>query len=241
VLPKGAAHLIAGLPPARGRVFSDIDILLPLDRLADAEAGLRLQGWSTMHHDAYDQRYYWQWMHELPPLRHSARMSVLDVHHAILPRTARPRPDSAKLLGTSVPVAGEPRPRVLCTIDMVLHTATHLLHNEEVSQELRDLAGLDALLRHFGVDADFWRELPPVVPPRWILRGRFFYGVRYAARFFGTPVSGSLWPALGAGVPSRARVQLMDVLYERALDPVASLDAGIATSLSRHALYVRGH
>jgi len=240
VLLKGAAYLIAGLPPARGRVFSDIDILLPFDRLADAEAELRLHGWSTTHHDAYDQRYYRQWMHELPPLRHGARMSVLDVHHAILPRTARLKPDSAKLLAASVPIAGESRLRVLCPIDMVVHSATHLLHNEELSQGLRDLADLDALLRHFGADASFWRELPRRAVELDLSRP-LFYGLRYAVRFFGTPIPENLWRALGVGVPSRVLVSLMDALYERALDPVAALDAGIATSMARQALYVRGH
>ena len=68
VLLKGAAYLMAGLPAARGRVFSDVDILVPVARLAEVENALMLHGWSTTHHNAYDQRYYRQWMHELPPL-----------------------------------------------------------------------------------------------------------------------------------------------------------------------------
>ena len=34
-------------------------------------------GWATTHHSPYDQRYYRTWMHELPPLRHAVRGSIL--------------------------------------------------------------------------------------------------------------------------------------------------------------------
>ena len=44
---------------------------------------------ATTHHSAYDQRYYREWMHELPPLLHVRRQTALDVHHAIAPETAR--------------------------------------------------------------------------------------------------------------------------------------------------------
>ena len=49
VLLKGAAYLIAGLPAARGRVFSDVDILVPFAKLAEVEAALMLYGWTTTH------------------------------------------------------------------------------------------------------------------------------------------------------------------------------------------------
>ncbi|MGH8856082.1 MAG: nucleotidyltransferase family protein, partial [Telluria sp.] len=38
VLLKGAAYALAGLPPAPGRLFSDIDILVPFDRMGQVEA-----------------------------------------------------------------------------------------------------------------------------------------------------------------------------------------------------------
>ena len=109
-----------------------------------------LHGWATSKTTAYDQRYYRRWMHELPPLRHISRQTMLDVHHAILPITARLKPDSAKLLAASRPIAGEPRLRVLAPVDMVLHSATHLFCNEDVGNGLRDLVDLDSLLREFA-------------------------------------------------------------------------------------------
>ena len=58
-----------------------------------------LGGWATTHHDPYDQRYYRRWMHELPPMLHIRRMTLLDVHHAIVPATADLKPSSEALAG----------------------------------------------------------------------------------------------------------------------------------------------
>jgi hypothetical protein len=240
VLLKGAAYLMAGLPAARGRVFSDVDILVPVAKLAEVEAALMLHGWSTTHHDAYDQRYYRQWMHELPPLRHNTRRTVVDVHHAILPVTARLRPDSAKLLRASQPIRNDEQLRVLCPADMVLHSATHLFHNDDLSQGLRDIADLDSLLRHFGQVPGFWEDLPRRARELDLARP-LYYGLRYASRFLDTPVPLETRRHTDRGRPPRMGVRLMDALYDRALRPGAPSDLGSLTPLARQALYVRAH
>ena len=79
LLLKGAAYAAAGLAPAAGRLFSDIDLLVPRAQLDETEAALMLGGWLGSHHSEYDQRYYRRWMHELPPLTHIRRRTVLDV------------------------------------------------------------------------------------------------------------------------------------------------------------------
>jgi len=91
--------------------------------------------------------------------RRFATLPDSDVHHAILPKTARLKPDSAKLLAASHRLAGEPWLRVLAPVDMVLHAAAHLFLNEEFSNGLRDLVDLDSLLRHFGAEPGFWERL----------------------------------------------------------------------------------
>jgi hypothetical protein len=240
VLLKGAAYLMAGLPAARGRVFSDIDILVPLERLREVEVALKLHGWVTTHHSAYDQRYYRKWMHELPPLRHVIRMAVLDVHHAILPRTARLKPASAKLLAASRPIAGEDRLRILAPTDLVLHSMAHLFHNEEFSQGLRDLADLDSLLRHFGGQPGFWEQLPDRAVELDLSRP-LYYGLRHARRLFGTPVPRAAELKVEAGRPTRLVGRLMDALYECALRPVAPGDRDLVAPLARQALFVRAH
>jgi hypothetical protein len=159
VLLKGAAYVLADLPPAAGRMFSDVDILVPWDRLADVESALMLAGWATMKTSKYDQLYYRRWAHELPPLQHIHRQTVLDVHHAILPSTARLKPASTKLLEAARPLDGHERVFILAPADLVLHSMSHLFYNEEWSHGLRDLSDLDLLLRHFSATAGFWEQL----------------------------------------------------------------------------------
>jgi len=62
ILLKGGAYAMAGLDAGRGRLFSDIDILVPKERLHEVEAALMLHGWASTQHDEYDQRYYREWM-----------------------------------------------------------------------------------------------------------------------------------------------------------------------------------
>jgi len=240
LLLKGAAYLAAGLPAARGRLFTDIDLLVPKDGLPVVERMLLLHGWVTTHLDAYDQRYYRQWMHELPPLRHLHRHSVLDVHHTILPETARLHPDPAKLRAAARPVPGMDGVQVLAPIDMVLHSATHLFHDGELNHGLRDLVDLDDLLRHFGVDDRFWRHLVRRAE-ELELRRPLYYALRYTHRILGTPVPEDVMAAAEAGGPPPLADAAMDALLRRALAPEHPTCADRLTGVARWLLYVRSH
>ncbi|MCG5524323.1 nucleotidyltransferase family protein [Ectothiorhodospira haloalkaliphila] len=158
VLLKGAAYHVAGLRASAGRVFSDVDILVDRDCLGDVEAALMLRGWANSHHDPYDQRYYREWMHELPPMQHIERGTTLDLHHSILPPTARLKTSPQRLIEASMAVEGRYF-RVLKPEDMFLHSATHLFFSEgEMTHGCRDLWDLYRMAEEFGHD-DFWERL----------------------------------------------------------------------------------
>ena len=160
VLLKGAAYVAADLPAAEGRTLSDIDILVPKQALPAVESALMRSGWMTTNPDAYDQRYYRVWMHEIPPMQHLKRGTMLDVHHAILPESARIRADSEAMRIAAVPVDSAGDTFVLTPADMVLHSATHLFHEGETDKALRDLVDLDSLLLHFSAGRDaFWSSV----------------------------------------------------------------------------------
>jgi len=241
ILLKGSAYLLAGLPAARGRVFSDIDILVPKARLPEVEAALMVQGWVTTHHSAYDQKYYRQWMHELPPMQHTVRDTVLDVHHTILPSTARLKPDVAKLFAAARDVAADDAGlRVLAPADMVLHSMTHLFHNEELSHALRDLSDLDLLLRHFATAAGFWPAL--IARARELDLARpLYYGLRHVHRLLATPVPTEALTAIAPDGPRWPLSRGMDVLWNRALRPAHASAADRWTAPSLWLLYVRAH
>ncbi|MBU1692106.1 MAG: nucleotidyltransferase family protein [Gammaproteobacteria bacterium] len=240
ILLKGAAYLMADLPPARGRIFSDVDILVPKGQLNQAEAALRLHGWASSHHDAYDQRYYRIWMHELPPMMHLKRQSVLDVHHNILPESARVHPDPVKLIEAAVPVGEDQSVKVLAPVDMVLHSATHLFHEGELEHGLRDLADLNSLLRHFGDSPSFWSTLESRAQELELTRP-LFYALHYANLVLGTPIPESVFINQTVSKPSWLLVAIMDALYGRALAPVHPSCSDWLTGTARWLLYVRAH
>src|SRR3546814_18104983 len=53
-LLKGAAYVMAGLPPARGRLCSDTDFMAPPHRIDEAERTLLHAGWAPAVKDAYN-------------------------------------------------------------------------------------------------------------------------------------------------------------------------------------------
>ena len=240
VLLKGAAYLLAGLPAALGRTFADVDILVPRSRLAEVEAALMLAGWATTHHSEYDQRYYRQWMHELPPLQHVRRQTILDVHHAILPVTARLKPDSRKLLLAALALPVEQGLHVLAPVDMVLHSMTHLFHNEEMGHGLRDLSDLDRLLRHFATTAEFWNALVERAAELNLSRP-LYYGLHQTRSLLGTPVEKSALTAACHAAPAEPLRSVMNWLWSQALGSPHVSTAGPTTGVALFALYVRAH
>jgi hypothetical protein len=240
IVLKGAAYVVAGLPAAEGRLFNDIDILVPREALGDVEGALMLAGWHATGLSAYDQRYYRRWMHEIPPLQHVQRATVIDVHHAILPDTARYHPDPAKLRSQAIPVPGMPGVMVLSATDRILHAAAHLFHDGELPHGLRDLTDLDRLLRHEATTPDFWTRLTARAAELQLERS-LFYALRYARHFLDTPVPDSVDTALAHAAPGGAQRALMDVIFQRALAPMHASCADRYTPAARLAAYVRAH
>lgn len=243
ILLKGAAYLMAGMPAAQGRVFADVDLIVPKARIAEAESALMQHGWRGADMDAYDQRFYRQWMHEIPPMTHVRRGTAVDVHHSILPETARVKVDAAALFDAVVPLAGHPGVHVLQGADMLLHSAAHLFHEGEFDNALRDLFDLDSLLRHLPFadgGAAFWGELSARAAALGLTRP-LYYALRYTTRLLGTPVPAEVLSSAEAGRPPRAIAAVMDACYPRALQPVHASLGGPPVSAARAALYLRSH
>ncbi len=226
ILMKGAAYVVGDLPPAAGRTVGDLDILVPRAVIDDADRLLRTHGWEPLKEEGYDDAYYRQWMHELPPLAHAERGSVIDVHHTILPLTARLRPDADALIADAVPVGDGVH--VLSPPDMLLHSVTHMFYDGDFDGGLRNLWDIHRLITGFD-GPDFW--------PRLAERARLHQlevplarALRFARDFYGTKVDAAL-----AGKPA-----LLDRLIRRRL--LARDGYGLPIrSFTRLALYIRGH
>jgi hypothetical protein len=190
ILLKGTAFHAAGLDASVGRSVGDLDILVPQSSLEAVEAALIGAGWERMKSaEGYDDLYYRRWMHELPPLIHRTRDRMIDVHHTILPTTARSRPDPAALIADSVEIAVGLRR--LSAVDMIVHAAAHLFADGDLAGGLRNLWDIDRLLREFAAEPGFW--------PRLAERARHHQlgpsvalALRLAARLYGTQVDASV-------------------------------------------------
>jgi Uncharacterised nucleotidyltransferase len=240
-LLKGAAYLMAGLPHAAGRIFSDVDILVPKHAVAEVESALMLSGWQQGELTAYDQRYYRQWMHEIPPMTHVRRGTTIDVHHTILPNTARIKVNTPALFEGIAPLPQQPGIFVLPPVDMLLHSATHLFHEGEFENGLRDLFDLDGLLRHFGKEADFWAALVPRAITLGLTRP-LFYALRYTRWWLNTPVPQEVMAnAQKAAHVHTWRQPLMDACYAHVLRSMHPSSELALSGLARVALYARSH
>lgn len=242
ILLKGAAYVFAGLTAAQGRIFNDIDILVPRADIDRVEQALFLAGWSSGHLDAYDQKYYRRWMHELPPLQHMRRGTAVDVHHTILPVTGHLKPDPQKLMAAAidVPVREDSSVRVLAPVDRVLHSATHLFHEGEFDHGLRDLFDLHRLLVEASAQDGFWEALMQRAVEMDLVQP-LYYATRYTHRLLHTPIPDQVLQRLQALSSSRALGWLMDFCYERTLVSDHASCRRRFTGLAESLLFVRSH
>lgn len=239
-LLKGAAYVMAGLPPARGRLFSDIDFMVPRDRIEEVERILVEADWAPAVKDAYDQRYYRRWTHQIPPLKHFQRNTVLDVHHTIVPPTARSPVQAEALAADSLPLGDGGPLRILAPPDMVLHSAVHLFNEGEFDRGLRDLLDLADLLRHFDALPGFWDRLAARAEGLR-LTGPLYLALRYLDGLLGLPLPDRAHEAALRWQPPAHRRALLDALFRRALMPDHESCDGSLTAAARWLLYVRAH
>lgn len=240
VLLKGAAYLLAGLPASRGRIFSDVDIMVRPERLPEVEGALFAAGWISEERDAYNERYYRQWMHEIPPMKHVQRQSMIDVHHTITPPTSRFKVAGSKLFDRIVAIDEERRLFVLAPTDMVLHSAVHLFQEGEFSHGLRDLLDLKHLLEHFGQDTAFWNAL--FTRARELGLGEpLYHALHHIRRLWGAVVPTELQSEIRNIAPSAWRRWIMGTLLQLALQPQHPSCDTRRSATARWLLYVRSH
>ena len=232
VLLKGTAFLAAGLDAAQGRSIGDLDILVPREALDEVEQALIAAGWEQMK-QGYDDLYYRTWMHELPPLIHRERDRMIDVHHNILPLTARPKPFPGDLIDQRVELGDGLA--VLSREHMIVHAAAHLIADGDLAGGLRNLWDIDRLCRQFSAeDPDFYLGIAEEAAAHGLFH-QTMRALRLSRRLYGTPL-------VAYEGPSRVRYdpRAGDRLFLRRL--LARDRWGRQTrSISRLGFYARSH
>ncbi len=233
VLLKGAAYVAANMACAEGRQIGDLDILVLASDIRRAENALLNAGWEWVKSDPYDDFYYREHMHELPPLIHKSRDRMIDVHHTILPRTHRIAPDALVLIAEAIELSSGFR--ILNPAAMVCHCAAHMLADGDLQGGLRNLWDFHCLVQDFlKDDPDFYLT---------VIEEASFHGLadvvkrgfRLSHRLYGTPLKTYSWP-----LKLQFDRRWSDDLYIRRL--LARDDWGRVTRpLLEQAFYIRSH
>ncbi len=241
VLLKGAAYVYLGNRASLGRLFSDTDIMVHPKQLLEAEKVLVHSGWTPETLDVHDQKYYRQWMHEIPPLRHMKRQTSLDVHHSIIPPISPEKLDAEKLWENLSPVTDKPGLYTFAPMDMILHSATHLFHEGEFKQGLRDISDLDLLINEYITTENDWSVL--LERSRALnLELSLYYALNFCSKILHSPIP----PPVLEQIADMAKVgkisqYLMDLLFLRALIPDHSTYNVTGSQVSQFLLFVRSH
>lgn len=191
ILLKGTAYVAAGLSAGRGRFVGDLDILVPRAAMSDVEAALIAAGWEWVKEDAYDDAYYREWMHELPPMIHVERDKMIDVHHTILPLTARPTPDADALIADAQSIGDGLY--VLSPEDRVIHAAAHMLADGDLQGALRNLWDIHCLCEEAKLGEDFYLDLLEQAASHQLF-AEVARALRLAHHIYGTKVVGYRYP-----------------------------------------------
>lgn len=235
---KGGAYLLQGRTAAQGRFVSDADLLVPRSHLRIMEDRLRAAGWQSAALDPHDERYYRDWSHETPPLRHPGRFLELDLHHAITPVTGSLSFDPQPLFDASEAIPGTPL-RAPCPEDQILHACVHCFHDGDFDLRVREVVDIAMLLNEFSAQSGFWERLG--VRARELgLQRPLWYGLTFAHAWLQVPLPPTALATLPA--PSTFAQAAMDALVPRAMLPGdPDRPPARAARLARTALLARYH
>lgn len=236
---KGVAYLLRGMPHATTRLLSDIDVMVPRERIDEAERALLEAGWQATIDDPYDQHYYRAWSHELPPLLYPGRLLAVDVHHTICPPVSRLRPDPRRFWADAETIA-DAGVQVLSPVDSVLHAAVHLFFDSDFDGRFRDLIDLQEMLLAFGDDDALWTRL--VARAREQGLGRpLYYALVALQRVLATPVPPAVRREAESFSPPAPVAQWMNRTLADLLAPIDPERWPPAHRGRQWLLYVRSH
>lgn len=144
ILVKGVGYRLSGLAFARGRIFSDIDLLIPHLSFTDALSRLLDTGYLETGMSDYDRRYYVDWSHQHPPLTHFLRGANIDLHHHIFPVASNSGLAIAPMIEHAVKLEGSAF-SVPSLPYMLVHASVHLFYQDETHKLVKDLCDLKQL------------------------------------------------------------------------------------------------
>ncbi|WP_371192518.1 nucleotidyltransferase family protein [Glaciecola sp. SC05] len=229
---KGAAYSMCSGNLGKGRIYSDIDVLVPKKDIKACEQRLAINGWLGQEISDYDDKYYRKWAHEIPPMAHGFRGTIIDVHHNIVPIISKASLDIDSLLEHKEEIL--PGIFVLSGPAQLVHAAIHLFRNEEYKGSFRDLTDLYLMLE--GQDESFGLEAISIAE-----HIGFKHELSLAIRYVHTILSLDIPETVLASAKSSGANAFNDFVFSKVLLPQHKLLAGSATPFKHTLAMIRGH
>ena len=238
---KGVAYILDDLPIGAWRLFSDIDILVNKTSIESAELALKLLGFVSQKTNDYDQHYYREFMHEIPPMQHTVRGSVIDLHHNILP-TCHVNPVDIELFKRTIkPCKSYSDAKVFADEALFLHSAVHLFHEGEFDKGLRDLCDLAEMYHFFSnKKQNFSQELIQFAKNTG-QQHSLFLAFRYIEKILNVTLSEAAVAFNNQYLKSHHHTRLVDFIFMNVLVPHQERVLRNTNSLAFLFAYIRGH
>lgn len=231
---KGAAYSLCGGKVGSGRIYSDIDVLVPKDDIKACEQRLVIKGWIGQEINDYDDKYYRKWAHEIPPMVHAKRGTIIDVHHNIVPLISKDAPNIELLIQHKEEIM--PGLYVLTAPAQLVHAAIHLFRNEDYKGAFRDLTDLFLMLEDQPLH--FWQDSLDIA-----VEIGFSDELLLAFRCLENSMGLTSPPGLKiVKLPSwSSKPQINDYIFSKVLKPQHTLMQGSHTPLAHLLATIRGH
>lgn len=239
VFLKGAAYNIENAVSLEGRTMSDIDILVSSSEIQKTEKRLLSLGWQIKSLANYDEKYYREFAHEIPPMFDPLSGTTLDIHHNLYLPVSGKAPDES-ILRQNI-VASSQQKLVLNKHMQALHTCVHLYWNEDVSSSLRDLYDFTCLCND-NASHHFWEAI--VKTAKAMNLSSLLFDVICLAEFYfllHCPIETKHQLQSQLSLFHRARRGFTLFVMKRALVPDTRVCNSKLLRLSRFLAYMRGH
>ena len=232
---KGAGYTLANAAVGEGRIYNDIDLLTDRETIEGVEKKMRLLGWLSQELTSHDEKYYRKWAHEIPPLRHGKRGTIVDIHHNIVPLISGRQIQPSLFMQQSVKTPEGFQ--VLSAPAMTLHSLIHLFFNEEVKKGYRDLIDIHTLMMSNNYK-EFWLGLIRLAKETGFGL-ELFLACRYCHRFLGTQIPDYAGNAIAQFRPWN--IDFLDFIYTNTLQPNHPICQPKFFGLAEFLILLRGH
>jgi hypothetical protein len=232
---KGAGYTLSEGRVGQTRIYNDIDVIADKPAIDGIEKHLCLFGWLSEELTEHDEKYYRKWAHEIPPLRHGKRGTIVDIHHNIVPIISGRHIDADKFASNSVTT--EDGFQILSYAGMTLHSLIHLFFNEDVKKGYRDLIDIHTLMTYHS-DSDYWQSLLSLSKETGF-QMELFLACRYAQKILQTDIPEFVQNEINQFCPWN--IMFLDFIYEKSLLPNHPICQPRFFTLAEFMILLRGH